>query len=146
MAEPGTGGMGLLYSEAEDAVDLHGRRILIVEDEQIVALDLELTLRTWGGTVVGPATTVSRAVEMARSQSIDGAMVDINLCGAAAFPALDILLQRGVPVILATSYPRESLPAAYRNLPILPKPYDPRRFSGLVQSIFSSTAREGSLH
>jgi CheY-like chemotaxis protein len=146
MAEPGTGGMGLLYSEAEDAVDLHGRRILIVEDEQIVALDLELTLRTWGGTVVGPATTVSRAVEMARSQSIDGAMVDINLCGAAAFPALDILLQRGVPVILATSYPRESLPAAYRNLPILPKPYDPRRFSGLVQSIFSSSAREGSLH
>jgi CheY-like chemotaxis protein len=138
--------MGLLYSEAEDAVDLHGRRILIVEDEQIVALDLELTLRTWGGTVVGPATTVSRAVEMARSQSIDGAMVDINLCGAAAFPALDILLQRGVPVILATSYPRESLPAAYRNLPILPKPYDPRRFSGLVQSIFSSSAREGSLH
>jgi CheY-like chemotaxis protein len=146
MAEPGTGGMGLLYSEAEDAVDLHGRRILIVEDEQIVALDLELTLRTWGGTVVGPATTVSRAVEMARSQSIDGAMVDINLCGAAAFPALDILLQRGVPVILATSYPRESLPAAYRNLPILPKPYDPRRFSGMVQSIFSSSAREGSLH
>jgi len=146
MAEPGTGGMGLLYSEAEDAVDLHGRRILIVEDEQIVALDLELTLRTWGGTVVGPATTVSRAIEMARSQSIDGAMVDINLCGAAAFPALDILLQRGVPVILATSYPRESLPAAYRNLPILSKPYDPRRFSGLVQSIFSSSAREGSLH
>jgi len=146
MAEPGTGGMGLLYSEAEDAIDLHGRRILIVEDEQIVALDLELTLRTWGGTVVGPATTVSRAVEMARSQSIDGAMVDINLCGAAAFPALDILLQRGVPVILATSYPRESLPAAYRNLPILSKPYDPRRFSGLVQSIFSSSAREGSLH
>jgi CheY-like chemotaxis protein len=138
--------MGLLYSEAEDAVDLHGRRILIVEDEQIVALDLELTLRTWGGTVVGPATTVSRAVEMARSQSIDGAMVDLNLSGAAAFPAIDILLQRGVPVILATSYPRDSLPVPYRNLPILPKPYDPRRFSGLVQSIFSSSAREGSLH
>src|SRR5262245_46964713 len=91
-AGPGTGGMGLLYSEAEDAVDLHGRRILIVEDEQIVALDLELTLRTWGGTVVGPATTVSRAVEMARSQTIDGAMVDLNLAGGAAFPAVDILL------------------------------------------------------
>ena len=138
--------MGLLYSEAEDAVDLHGRRILIVEDEQIVALDLELTLRTWGGTVVGPATTVSRAVEMARSQTIDGAMVDLNLCGAAAFPAVDILLQRGVPVILATSYPRESLPAAYRNLPILSKPYDPRRFSGLVQSIFNAHPGDASIH
>src|SRR5882757_8125257 len=98
--------MGLLYSEGEDVVDLHGRRILIVEDEQIVALDLELTLQHWGCTVVGPASTVSRAIEMARSQPIDGAMVDLNLAGAAAFAAVDILLQRGVPVILATSYPR----------------------------------------
>lgn len=138
--------MGLLYSQAEDTVDLHGRRILIVEDEQLVALDLELTLRTWGGTVVGPATTVSRAIEMARSQSIDGAMVDLDLAGAAAFPALDILLQRGVPVILATSYPRESLPPAYRNLPILPKPYDPRRFCGLVQSTFAVGGRGASIH
>jgi PAS domain S-box-containing protein len=85
---------------------LAGRRVLLVEDEPLVALDLEATLRDLGCEVAGPAATLADALRVvaAEAPQLDAAVLDVNLGGQPAFPAADELVRRGVPVIFATGY------------------------------------------
>ncbi|WP_439594341.1 HWE histidine kinase domain-containing protein [Falsiroseomonas sp.] len=83
---------------------LAGRRILLVEDEPLVALDLEETLRGLGCEVAGPAATLAEALRLAETPRLDAAVLDVNLGGQAAFPVADLLLAQGVPVVFATGY------------------------------------------
>lgn len=87
-------------------VSLLGRRILVAEDEPLVALELEATLRGLGCEVLGPAATLEEALRLATapSERIDAAVLDINLAGRASFPAADALAKRGVPIVFATGY------------------------------------------
>lgn len=116
---------------------LNGLRILAAEDEGLVALAIESILTGFGCTVVGPIATVERAVQLAREEPLDGALLDVNLRGSTVFPAADALLARGVPVILSTGYDDVSMfPERFRTLPRVVKPFDEERLGSVMRETF----------
>jgi CheY-like chemotaxis protein len=102
---------------------LDGQRLLVVEDEFLVALDMAQMIEERGGTVVGPAGNLDRAMALARSQMIDGAILDVNLDKRDSFPVADALLARGIPVVFATGYDGPLLPERFADTPKLAKPF-----------------------
>ncbi len=108
---------------AGSAETLHGRRILVVEDSPVVAVACEDMLRDMGCTVVGPATNMAAALELAAEEKLDGAIVDINIRGGKAFPVLKLLAGRGVPFLLASGYADWSMPEEWQDCPRMAKPY-----------------------
>lgn len=99
------------------------RRVLIVEDEVLLALHLEDLLTVLGHEVVAQATRIDMAMDLARESDIDFAILDINVAGTRSFPVADILRRRGIPFVLATGYGAEGLADGYRDWPTLRKPY-----------------------
>ena len=102
---------------------LAAKRVLIVEDDVLIALHLEDLLTALGHEVVGQATRIDTAMELARESDIDFAVLDINVAGTKSFPVADILRQRGIPFAFATGYGAEGLMDGYRDFPMLGKPY-----------------------
>jgi CheY-like chemotaxis protein len=100
-----------------------GRRILVVEDEMIVAWLLEDMLADLGCAVVGPAGSVNQALAMIDAEAIDVAVLDVNLNGQTSYPVADALAARGVPFVFSTGYDRDRLLDGYRAFPVLQKPY-----------------------
>lgn len=98
-------------------------RILVAEDELMVAMGLELVLARAGFEVVGPIGQFDQAVEAATNDDMDFALLDVNVRGAEIFPVADILTQRGIPFAFLTGYGKESLPANQKKAKILPKPF-----------------------
>jgi CheY-like chemotaxis protein len=102
---------------------LNGQRFLVVEDEFLVALDMRQMIEERGGTVVGPAGRLDLALALARSQPIDGAILDINLDSHDSFPVADVLMARGIPVVFASGYDAPQLPERFADVPKLSKPF-----------------------
>lgn len=103
---------------------LNGRRVLVVEDESLVAMLLETILEDMGCTPIGPAATVDEGVEQVSSgQPIDVALLDVNVAGREVFPVAEALRTRGVPIVFSTGYGEAGLPDAWRGTPTLQKPF-----------------------
>src|SRR3954451_16991134 len=102
---------------------LSGRRVLVVEDEMIVAWLLQDMLADLGCAVVGRAARVSQALVMIDAEAIDAAVLDINLNGQKSYHVADALAARGMPFVFSTGYETESLPNDYQSLPLLQKPF-----------------------
>lgn len=105
--------------------DLKGMRILVVEDEAMVALALEYTLETFGCEVVGPASSLGDAIPLARDCAMEGAVLDVNLSGEKVFPVAEILAAREIPFVFVTGYGPSCLREVDRGRPVLQKPYQP---------------------
>jgi DNA-binding response OmpR family regulator len=103
---------------------LAGRRVLVVEDEYLLADDMAQALRKLGAEVVGPVPTTDKALALLDSEPIDGAVLDINLRGQMAFPVADVLRERGVPFVFATGYDQATVPSAYDGVPRWEKPFN----------------------
>ena len=86
-----------------------GRRALLVEDEPIVAWLLKDMLVDLGCSVVGPAADVNQALAMIDAESIDVAVLDVNLRGQMSYPIADVLVARGVPFVFSTGYDKDRL-------------------------------------
>jgi DNA-binding LytR/AlgR family response regulator len=106
------------------AVSLQGRRLLIVEDEYLIAADLAGTLVNGGAEVIGPVGSVADALALISADAPDGAVLDINLGEERAYSIADELRQRGVPFVFATGYDAWVIPEAYRDIPRCEKPVD----------------------
>jgi DNA-binding NtrC family response regulator len=104
---------------------LAGSRILVIEDEALVAMLVEDALMDAGCTVLGPAADVAGALRLLEETNPDGAVLDLNLGGESSSPVADALQERGVPFVVATGYGAAGLPVKHRNVPVLAKPYDP---------------------
>jgi len=105
---------------------LSGNRVLVVEDDALLAISLADELVAEGATVVGPAATVADALEVIASTELDGAVVDINLGGKAAFPVADALADRHIPFVFATGYLiADYIPARHANVRRFEKPTGP---------------------
>ena len=101
-----------------------GRKVLVVEDEMMIAMLIEDMLDELGCTVVGPAHALEPALELASgSTEIDAAVLDINLAGQPAFAIADALRARGVPMIFSTGYGASGLREIARGSPVLQKPF-----------------------
>jgi CheY-like chemotaxis protein len=111
---------------AADKLDLTGRRILIVEDEVIIALDLAAAFERRGALVVGPATSVVEALELvAAAPRIDGAVLDIVLKDGLVFPLADVLRRRGAAYVFVTGRDDAILPPEHCAARRHEKPIDP---------------------
>ena len=101
---------------------LVGRRVLLVEDESLVAMlaeDMLLDL----GCEVDVAMRLDKALGLARSEAFDLAVLDVNLGDARSYPVADLLFERGTPFLFATGYGQKGLEGNYRGVPVLQKPY-----------------------
>jgi CheY-like chemotaxis protein len=105
------------------ATNTPGLRILIVEDESMVAMLLEEIVDELGYTVVGPVARVAPALELLDAGEIDGALLDVNLDGERSYPIADALDQLGRPYVFCTGYGLAGLDEAYRDRPVLQKPF-----------------------
>jgi two-component system, response regulator PdtaR len=115
-----------------------GRLVLVVEDEFLIAMDLELLLRRHGWRVLGPAATVAEALRLLRGETPDVALLDVNLRGEPVTPVAEELRARGVPFVLASAYDSRGLTAvaALAEVPNLGKPTDERRLlAALAQAV-----------
>ena len=103
--------------------DLHRLRILVVEDEVLVAADLAEALKARGAEVIGPVGTLAEAMRALANHWIDWAVLDVNLGGEMSFELADRLESAGIPYVLATAYRADQLPERFRGKPRLEKPY-----------------------
>ncbi|TGN49288.1 response regulator [Paracoccus liaowanqingii] len=105
--------------------DLRHRTILIVEDEYLLACELETELRDAGADVLGPVGSLEDALDLVASgRSIDGAILDVNLQGSTVFPVADMLMDRQVPFVFTTGYDDLVLPTRLRQATRYEKPLD----------------------
>ena len=101
-------------------------RILVVEDEMLVAMNIEDMLLALGHDVAGIASRLGPALQLAREGAFDLAMLDVNLAGETSFPVAEILRERGIPFLFATGYGAEGIEEGYRGAPVLQKPFRER--------------------
>jgi CheY-like chemotaxis protein len=103
---------------------LKGRRVLVVEDEMMIAMLVEDMLAELGCAVVGPAHALEAALSLARSENgLDAALLDVNLAGQPVFAVADALREKGVPAIFSTGYGEAGLRDIDRGAPVLQKPF-----------------------
>lgn len=103
---------------------LQGRRILVIEDESLVAMLLETILDDMGCTVVGPESNVDDGLIAATTEaSLDAALLDVNVAGREVFPIAEALRTRGVPFVFSTGYGEAGLPEHWRGNPTIQKPF-----------------------
>jgi len=114
-----------------------GPRVLVVEDEALVAMMIQECLAEFGYEVVGPISTTSDAVAKAKEGQFDAAVLDINLGDGAVYPIADILAARGLPFVFVTGYEADSVDARFRAVPILQKPIERE----MLRRIFAVTAK-----
>lgn len=107
---------------------LAGLRLLLVEDEAMVAMLVEDMLTDLGCVVVEVAGTVSRGVALASDGTLplDGAILDVNLGGEKVYPVAEALAARDVPFVFSTGYGMAGISDAFSHVPVLSKPYDIR--------------------
>lgn len=108
-------------------------RILVVEDEYLLADELAMELADQGAEVLGPAPSVERALGLLEAQpQPDGAILDINLGGEPVFPVADALISRGVPLVFTSGYGSDALPERFTNIPRCEKPINIRRITAAL--------------
>jgi DNA-binding response OmpR family regulator len=113
---------------------LLGLRVLVVEDDYFIALELCTALRGSGADVIGPARDLESGLAAIRSEHIDCGVLDINLRGRLAFQLATELRARGIPTIFATGYDGTAIPQDLADVPRLEKPVDLRALCRAVES------------
>jgi DNA-binding response OmpR family regulator len=109
-----------------EAGALHGRRVLLVEDEYFIANEMARNLQEVGVEVVGPVANIEDAITLIEeSDGLDAAILDLNLQGEMAFPVADALKARNVPFVFATGYDQAAIPLAYAYVVRCEKPVAP---------------------
>jgi DNA-binding response OmpR family regulator len=116
---------------------LLGLRVLVVEDDYFIALELCHALRQAGAEVVGPARNVQSGLDAIGNEQIDCAVLDVNLQGRMGFQLAEELRERDVPAIFATGYDPGTIPDELADLPRLEKPVD---LSALCRAVASSVS------
>ena len=101
-------------------------RVLVVEDEWLIALDLADEVTAAGYEVIGPVLSVSAALELLDTVGPDAALLDVNLDGEMSYPIAEILAARSIPFIFVSGYAAGQIRADFRDIPLLGKPVQPR--------------------
>src|SRR3954466_12140820 len=115
---------------------LKGRRLLVVEDEYLVAADLAASLESLGTEVIGPAASVGEALSFVEKDGarLDGAVLDINLRNERVYPVADVLTARGIPFVFTSGYDAVAVPTTYASVPRCEKPVDKTQLVRLLST------------
>ncbi len=117
-------------------------RLLVVEDSYLVVLTLEAMCEGLGWTMIGPATRLADAINLARTEAIDAALLDVNLDGEMSWDVATILKERGIPFAFSTGYNEAGfLPDSLADAQIFSKPY---RISDVERRLRQMVAKEAA--
>jgi DNA-binding response OmpR family regulator len=119
-----------------DRSGLNGLRVLVVEDTLFIADLIVDELAEIGCTVVGPVPRVDQALALAERETLDGALLDVNLAGEFCFPVARALAARNVPFAFLTGYGDVGLPPEFRAVPRLTKPFELSALDNLISDQF----------
>ena len=125
---------------------LAGRRVLLVEDEVLIAMVIEATLEDEGMIVVGPFGRLSHALAAAQVEQIDVALLDVNLAGQYVYPVVDILEQRGIPFLFLTGYGGVETPKGRGPWRAISKPFRTVELLDGLDDVMTTHARAHPLH
>jgi DNA-binding response OmpR family regulator len=114
-------------------------RVLIVEDEAMIALSIEDTLSDLGYAIVGIAPRLEIGMRMAREEAIDFAILDLNLNGEVSFPIARVLRERGVPFLFASGFGAESVELEFQGAPVIRKPFDVGALTAAIDTLGTSS-------
>lgn len=114
---------------------LTGKRIMVVEDEAMIWMLIEDSLVDHGCTAVGPLSRVDDALRAAETETVDAALLDVNLVGVPVYPVADVLARRGIPYGFLTGYGEMGLRDEYRGRPVLKKPFTQKGLIELVTTL-----------
>lgn len=103
--------------------ELKGLRILVVEDEAAISLLLEDMLMDFGCEVIGPAARLAAALEAVERETLDLAILDVNVAGEPIYPVVEALERLHIPFVFSTGYGSAGIKDAYRDRPVLQKPF-----------------------
>ena len=120
---------------------LKGIRVLVVEDEYLVAALIEEMLESAGCVVIGPIPRVPEALEAVDRDTCDAAVLDINLAGERIDPVAEALSKRNVPFVFVTGYGTTGLPRDYTQRPRICKPFKMAELLGTVSSLVKPAVR-----
>lgn len=98
-------------------------RIIVVEDEALIALEAEDMLRDMGHEIVISAATVRQALQALASQDVELGLLDVNVAGVEVFPVADVLLGKEIPIVFATGYGASAIRQDLQKYPTIKKPY-----------------------
>ncbi len=136
---PASAGAGCGWGKALREM-VSSRRVLLVEDEVMVAMLLEDLLADMGCTVVAVASQIDAAMTAARTLEYDLAILDVNLDGRETYPVADVVAARNLPSVFVTGYGPAGLRDAYRHLPVLTKPFREADLRKIVASALGAAA------
>jgi CheY-like chemotaxis protein len=126
--------------EAQSPVTVSANRIMIVEDEALVAMSLAELVEELGFSVIGPFGRVRDAATALKDGGIDAAILDVNLGGEMVYPLADVLREGRVPFVFMTGYGAESIERRFANVPVLQKPVEPQALRGIFTRLGSLNA------
>jgi len=99
--------------------------ILVVEDEWLIAMDMQMMIEDQGHRVIGPANNVATALELIENDAVDAAFLDINLGSETSFPVAEKLAASAVPLAFISAYAKNEIPQQFHQFVLLPKPITP---------------------
>jgi DNA-binding response OmpR family regulator len=117
-----------------------GKRIMVVQDEPLLALEMARALTEAGCLVAGPAGTAAEVMGLLGNTQIDGALLDAKLSPTAVDDVASMLIRRNVPFAVLTAYPGERVPPACRGAPMLAKPFTEEELLATVRRLFAKPA------
>jgi DNA-binding response OmpR family regulator len=117
---------------------LVGKRVLIVEDEMLVALLIEDFLAELGCNILGPCGSVAKALAAARTEIFDLAVLDVNLGGQKVYPVADVLMERQIPFLFLSGYGDEAIPAGRNEWRVCPKPFRGDHLAAMMSAALES--------
>lgn len=110
-------------------------RILLVEDEMLVAMNMEDMLLDLGHELAGLASRLEPALALAREAAVDAAILDVNLAGERSFPVAEALARRGIPFLFATGYGVQGIEPPWRDRPVLQKPFRQSQLAAALEAL-----------
>lgn len=128
-------GVDRAANQGAEAVPLAGKRVLVVEDEVLVAFDIVAVLEDLQVEPVGPVHTIEDACRLIDKGRLDAALLDANLHGMGVGDLAAALTRCGTPFAFVTGYRRDSLPAAFRSAPIIAKPFKGEDIAAALQRL-----------
>ena len=131
LAKPGAG----VAAQPSAAAPSEQKRVLLVEDETLVAMMMREMLIDLGYAVVGPMNDKESALEAAKQSNIDCAILDLNLDGFASYPIADELAARAIPFLFLTGYDKEAVDRRYASVPLLQKPVDEQSLRQAISAL-----------
>ena len=116
---------------------LTGKRVLIVEDEMLVAFLIEDFLADFGCSTVGPCGDVATALDAVQTEAFDLAVLDVNLGGEKVYPVAELLAERRIPFLFLSGYGDEAIPAGNSSWRVCAKPFTQAELGKIMSSVLA---------